>query len=299
MKTKEFVVLNAFALKPFGGNPAAVFPDARGIPEEQLQPIARQLNLIETVFAYPAPKPGVHYRLRYFTPLKELPIAGHPTIAAWSAFVLRGILSVAGRATFVQESGAGQQEVTVVASGSQCSVEMKQPPPTYSDPYDDVVRIAESIGLQPDDIDRSLPVQGVSVGLGHVVVPVRNLAVLARAKMNIPKVQEVCSSLGMREMQLFTFETYDPTLDLFTRNFTPREGLEDPACGNVNGALGAYLARTKFRDSEYFHLKAEQGHLINMPSLIEISVSHTAGMLPEVSIAGSAIAMVEGRVLVQ
>lgn len=297
MNAKDFIVLNAFALKPFAGNPAAVFLDARDIPECELQPIARQLNLVETVFAYPQPKPGVDYRLRYFTPLQEYPVAGHPTIATWVALAKRGLIAVRSQSTFVQENAAGQQKITVSASSSGYSVSMVQPSPQYTEPFSDIERVAESIGLEPTDLDPALPVRGVSVGLGHVVVPVRSLSAAVRAKMNISRVQELCACLGMRELQLFSFETHESGYDLFTRNFTPREGLEDPACGNGNGALGAYLAATKFRDSSQFSLRAEQGHVIKMPSLIEISVRRLLPDQIEVAIAGSAVEMVQGRIV--
>ena len=297
MKAKEFLVLNAFAARPFGGNPAAVFLNAREIPEEELLPIARQLNLIETVFAYPNPRPGVDYRLRYFTPLQEYPVAGHPTVATWVALAQGGHIDVKQRATFVQENHAGQQQITVSTSEAGYLVSMVQPAPTYTSPVGDISRIAESIGLSAADLDPTLPVQGVSVGLGHIIVPVLTRAALARAQMDISKVQALCTLLGMREMQLFSFETSDPSCQLATRNFTPREGLEDPACGNGNGALGAYLAQTRYKDAAQFRLRAEQGHGMNMPSEIEISLERSARGVPIISIAGSAVPMVRGEIL--
>ena len=298
MTTKEFIVLNAFALQPYGGNPAAVFPDARGIPEQQLQQIARQLNLIETVFAYPSETEEVDYHLRYFTPLEELPIAGHPTVATWVALARLGLIDFKNRSKFVQETKAGRQEITVSPSNHSFSVCMQQPAATFSDCVKDRAQIAAAIGLQLSDLDSELPVQGVNAGLGHLIIPVKRLASLVRAKMNMTLLRDMCAVFGMREAQLFTFETHDSDFDLFTRNFTPREGLEDPACGNGNGALGAYLAATKYKTSTEFRLRAEQGHCIDMPSVVDILVGSDPSGLRNVSIAGSAIAMVEGRMLI-
>ena len=293
----QFFVMNAFAERPFGGNPAAVFPDAREIPEEQLQPIARQLNLVETVFAYPVGVDGVDYRLRYFTPLGELPIAGHPTVATWVALAELGVLRLEGRSVFTQQTGAGRQQVAVTRCENRYVVSMKQPPPTYTGVIADTHRVAVACGLSRVDLDETLPVQGVSVGLGHIIVPVKDLKTLMQATMRIAELRDVCSEIHMREVQLFTFEALDSGMDLYTRNFTPREGLEDPACGNGNGALGAYLAETKYKHCTEFRLMAQQGHGMHMPAVIRIDVTRDGLGHPEVSIAGSAIRMVEGRVL--
>lgn len=295
--SKRFLVLNAFAVSRYGGNPAAVFTDARGLPEQELQLIARQLNLIETVFAYPVGADGVDYHLRYFTPLEELPVAGHPTVAAWAALARLGLIDTKTRSKFIQKTGAGNQEITVEEAGDSVRISMKQPAARFTNYLPDLSEVATSIGLMPSDLDSHLPIQGVSVGLGHIIVPVKDLATLMRAKMNIPAVENLCAKHGMREMQLFVFQTNDSNNDLFTRNFTPREGLEDPACGNGNGALGAYLAETKYKGETTFDLRAEQGHGIKMPSLIEILVRRQGVGTLDVSIAGCAMAMVEGQLV--
>lgn len=297
-QSKKFLVLNAFASKPFGGNPAAVFLNASEIPESELQPIARQLNLIETVFVTPSTIPGVDFKLRYFTPLEELPIAGHPTVATWVALVHQGKVNPKERKIFKQETKVGVQELSIILNADVISVSMLQPNATFSEIINEVSDIAQAVGLKSDDFDLTSPVQGVNVGLGHLIIPVKTSAKLSAAKMDISKLTEVCSRHGMREAQLFTFEKVDAAMDIFTRNFTPREGLEDPACGNGNGALGAYLAETKFKSSSSFNLKAEQGHNVNMPSLIEIKMQRDQQGRAQISIAGSATLMLEGQFLV-
>ncbi|MBX7144338.1 MAG: PhzF family phenazine biosynthesis protein [Oligoflexia bacterium] len=298
MKSKQFLVLNVFAEEPYGGNPAAVFPDAREIPEDQLQLIARQLNLIETVFAYPIGSAGIDYQLRYFTPLEELPVAGHPTIATWVALAKLGLIPVEDCSTFTQKTGAGNQQISISRIADTFLVSMNQPKPTFTEVLADREKIVQACGLKPQDLDGTLPVQGVSVGLGHIIVPVRDLKTLMNAKMNVAKLRRVCADFNMREAQLFTFEAFDPGMDLYTRNFTPREGLEDPACGNGNGALGVYLAETKYKKHSQFQLKAQQGHGVNMPSVINIAVARDIQGNPEVSIAGSALVMIKGEVVV-
>jgi trans-2,3-dihydro-3-hydroxyanthranilate isomerase len=98
---------------------------------------------------------------------------------------------------------------------------------------------------------------------------------------------KLCSRFGVLEAQLFCFETKNSNLDLHTRNLCPREGMEDPACGVGNGALGAYLAKFKFPGRSEIYLKAEQGHIVNMPSVIHIKVS-VSGDNYKIDIGGSA-----------
>lgn len=297
----QFYVLNAFGARPFGGNPAAVFLNAENIPENSLQAIARQLNLIETVYVYASTNSECRYRFRYFTPVEELPIAGHPTIAAWCALMLFGGSSVGGNReqVFLQETGLGVVEIRVSLAGDSYHVLMKQPKATFLHEVNDLSEVAAAIGLEVADIDLSLPVQGVSVGLGHLGIPIRSRAALLRARMDIGKTAAVCSRAGVREAQLFCFDPHESCNDLHTRNFTPREGVEDPACGNGNGALGAYLARWKYAATPKFTLRAEQGYVVNMPSLTEIVGNNTPYSETEIWIGGGALPMIEGRVLIE
>lgn len=297
MNPKDFVVFNAFASKPFGGNPAAVFPNASGIAEHELLPIARQLNLVETVFAYPSPRGGVDYKLRYFTPHEELPIAGHPTIATWAALATLGHIEVQRESVFMQESLAGTYQVRVSQAGLGYTVWMDQPEAKFIGELAETSLLLAATGVGPADLDAQLPVLGVDCGLGHLIIPVKSRHALLSARMDISALKALCDKVGVREAQLFTFETHALENDIYTRNFTPREGLEDPACGNGNAALGAYLARTKFKNEKSFKLRAEQGVTVQMPSLIEISVLNADTASPHVSIGGSAVYMLRGTIV--
>ncbi len=127
MAKVKFHVVNAFGKHLFGGNPAAVIPNANGIDDQTMQSIARQLNLIETVFISQSNKAEIDYRFRYFTPTEELPIAGHPSIAAWLALTMTNEINIEERSTFYQENGAGIQEIKIYKSNDEIYVTMKQP----------------------------------------------------------------------------------------------------------------------------------------------------------------------------
>ncbi len=115
MAKVKFHVVNAFGKHLFEGNPAAVIPNADDIDDQTMQSIARQLNLIETVFISQSNKAEVDYRFRYFTPTEELPIAGHPSIAAWLTLTMTNEINIEERSIFYQENGAGIQEIKYIS----------------------------------------------------------------------------------------------------------------------------------------------------------------------------------------
>ena len=287
--------MNAFAEKPFGGNPAAVFPNAQGLPQEMMQSIARQMNLVETVFV--TSETDVDFRLRYFTPKAELPVAGHPTIAAWCALLHEGIVNTEDRNIYTQGNQAGVQEIKVERSKrGKPVVTMKQPSARFLDTSCTAEQAAAVFSISKDAIDDRLPIQAVDTGLGHLIIPVRTLDVLMSVKRRIETLKELCQKNGVREAQLFCFETFDKTCQLHTRNLCPREGLEDPACGVGNGALTAYLSRFyRYADND-FTLRIEQGNIVDMPSVI-----HTRAMRSKedvkVFVGGSGIVMMEGQLI--
>lgn len=291
----RFLVVNAFAEDRFGGNPAGVFTKAEGLTDEEMQLIARQLNLVETVFVFKEDHPGIDRRLRYFTPNKELPIAGHPTIAAWVALVHDGEISLSERKLFAQRTQPGIQNISIEIQQDRICVSMEQEPPRFLEVATDRSRVAHVFGISESELVETLPIQAIDTGLGHIIVPVKDIEALMRVTRKIEPLRELCSALGVREAQIFCLDSLRSDLDLHTRNICPRDGIEDPACGVGNGALGAYLAKHVYPDKNEFRFRAEQGHVVNMPSVIEVAVKVVEGAF-KVSVGGSALVMVRGTI---
>jgi len=294
-KETRFLVVNAFAEKPFGGNPAAVFPYAEGLPQEMMQSIARQLNLVETVFVLP--EKNADFRLRYFTPKAELPVAGHPTIAAWCALLHEGVVDIESRNVYTQINQAGTQEIKLERSRKgRPIVTMKQPAAKFLDTICSADQAADVFSISASAIDDRFPIHAVDTGLGHLIVPVRSLDILMSVKKRIEPLKELCRTNGVREAQLFCFETFDKTCQIHTRNLCPRDGLEDPACGVGNGALTAYLSRFyRYADND-FTLRIEQGNVVDMPSVIRTRAVRSKDEV-KVFVGGSGIVMMEGQFL--
>lgn len=291
-----FYVVNAFASHPFQGNPAAVFPSADGLSDEQMQAVAKQMNLVETVFITSPTVNDADFRLRFFTPKKELPVAGHPTIAAWSALAIGKHIELSARKEFRQQTLKGIQTIMFEGTNDSFKVLMQHPEPRFLGIIENRTQVAEVFSISEDDLLPTLPVETVDTGLGHIVFGVRSLEALMRVRRNIAPLKELCSNFTAAEAQIFCEETYDHTLSLHTRNICPREGIEDPACGVGTSALLAYLMKNKVYPEKSVEISAEQGLIEGMPSIVYARGQWKDGKM-ELSIGGSGVLMVKGEFL--
>jgi len=143
------------------------------------------------------------------------------------------------RTTYTQKTQPGLQNIDISAENGRVVVSMQQQEPQFLGIASDRALVAEVFGVREDDLASDLPVQAVDTGLGHIIVPLKSLDSLMRVQRNIEPLRQLCASLKVREAQLYCLKVRDPALDLHTRNLCPRDGIEDPACGVGNGALGA------------------------------------------------------------
>ncbi|WP_028777543.1 PhzF family phenazine biosynthesis protein [Shimazuella kribbensis] len=268
-----FMVVNSFTGREGVGNPAAIFYDAHLIDEAYLQPIAKQLNLVETVFVYPSKVADFHFR--YFSPTEEIPVAGHPTVAAFLALDELQRIDGKKKENYRIETRAGIRQVRMVEKDEETKVYMKQAEPVYSSVIQEREKIAQTLGITEGDLLPDYPILSVDLGLQHLIVPVQSLAALLSIKRDIASLGNLCEHLGAKEVQAFTFETIHPHADVHTRNICPREGIEDPACGMGNAALGAYFQQID-RFVGRFPIIAEQGEVVDMPCEMEIDGKENA-----------------------
>lgn len=293
MKSKRFFVINSFAERPFGGNPAAVFVDAENLDKRTMQMIAKQINLVETVFMFPSIEQNADFYFRYFTPTGELPIAGHPTIAAIFAHIQYNKVDLSKESILNIATNAGNKLIKINKNLIGPTVIMEQQRPHFFPIVTERNAVANLFGLSEDDLIPDLPIQPIDTGLGHLIVPVKSLEALMRVQRKIEPLKSFCKSIGIREAQIFTFETYDSNKDLHTRNICPREGIEDPGCGVGNGALGAYLLEHYYKNRTKIQLKAEQGNIMDMPCVIEIYAQNENGLM-DIFVGGNGKVMIEG-----
>jgi trans-2,3-dihydro-3-hydroxyanthranilate isomerase len=309
--TFRFVQYDVFTDKPFCGNPLAVFPEAEGISDERMMQIAREMNLSETVFVLKPETENVLRRLRIFTPMREIPFAGHPIVGTWTALADEEVAPVpdggSGWQRIFHEVGIGVLPVDIeFKDGRPVQVEMTQGKFQILDELDDgqeQAEIARALGLAREDLDESLPIQVITTGLSCLAVPVRSLADLRDIKVNSTLLAEIYTRHGATGCHAFTRETLEVgAARAHARFFAPADNIpEDPATGSACGALGGYLihhgALSLEPEDERYKFVIEQGDFIHRPSRINLNVKGTAGNVEEVKVGGQAVLVARGEVL--
>jgi trans-2,3-dihydro-3-hydroxyanthranilate isomerase len=305
MKEYRFIQVDVFADNPFGGNPLAVFPDAEGLTTEDMQCLAREMNLSETTFVLPAQAPMADFKVRIFTPAAELPFAGHPVVGTHWVLAHLGRVDLREPATQVHfELGVGVLPADLHVRGGQVErVVMTQGRPTFYALLEDVTELAAGLGLAPEVvIEAGLPVQVVSTGLPQMMVPVRSLAevqALDPGRLNVAALNRACRAVGTDCVLVFTLETERPDATVHVRLFAPMLGVpEDPATGSANGALGAYLVhhRAVPVTEPTTHVLSEQGAEINRPSTLYVEVDSLGDEVTAVRVGGQVVPVAEGVV---
>lgn len=314
MRTR-YHTLDVFTDRLFGGNPLAVFPEATGIPDALLGPIARELNLSETVFVYPPRSPGGTRRVRIFTPGGEVPFAGHPTVGAAWFLVASGAVSAPSDADAVEvvlEEEVGPVAVTVaLRDGAPRSARLTTAAAHREWPFPAGAEGAAAIlELDPGDIgwaDGAHEPVFASAGLPFLIVPVRDAAALARAQLDEAARRTVLGAAPPATMVYLVAPAPEtdgpgespalPPADLRTRMFAPEIGVpEDPATGSACAALGGYLgSRLGVADGEALW-RVDQGVEMGRPSRLELDVQVSGGGPVRVRVGGACVAVARAEI---
>jgi trans-2,3-dihydro-3-hydroxyanthranilate isomerase len=261
---REFIICDVFARKRFEGNQLAVFTDAAGMSDEEMQTLAREIHFSETTFILSDRANERGWPVRIFTPAREVPFAGHPTLGTafviWDRFLGR-------KADEVKlDLKVGVVPVAVEENGER--LVMTQVPPVFGSVVEPEAA-ARVLGLELTDIDRSFPVQEVSTGLCFLIVPVRTLAAMQGIKVNLAEYYRLTDRLEAKAVLAFSPETIDPQCRLHVRVFCDYYDVpEDPATGSANGCLCAWLVRHRYLGTGEFAIHTEQGVEMKRPSLL-------------------------------
>jgi trans-2,3-dihydro-3-hydroxyanthranilate isomerase len=301
-RSLKFYQADVFTGQPFGGNPVAVFPDAEGLTDDQLQRIAREMNLSETVFVFPPTDPAAAARLRIFTPTQEIPFAGHPILGTFYVLAhLKRISIQDGITRVMQECNIGLYPIEVHADqGSVVRVVMAQPKPEFLDPIgaiDELYLIAAALGIPKHVIaEAKWPLQVVSTGLPVLIVPVRTLTAVRSITPDASAIIKICERFGANGIMVFTTVTVESFASVHARMFAPKIGiLEDPATGSAGGALGAYLVHNGVVEvGPTTEILIEQGYEIDRPSRILVQVKSEDDVIQGVTVGGQCVMVVEG-----
>jgi trans-2,3-dihydro-3-hydroxyanthranilate isomerase len=306
MPTLRFVQVDVFTDTPFCGNPLAVILDGRELTGEQMQAIAREMNLSETTFILPSTDAAAQLKVRIFTPRLELPFAGHPVVGTSYVLATEGLIPCTDGVFEVRlELGVGVLPVDIACvDGLVTQVTMTQRAPQFLAilPPADVTQLAGGLGLDPLDItDTGLPVQLVSTGLPQLMIPVRSLAAIQAIRLEFGPLHAICERYETHSLYAFTRETISRSADVHSRLFAPLAGvIEDPATGSASGALGAYLVHHRVVGGEVpvVHLENEQGYELGRPSRIFVEVSRHGSTISRVRVGGRVVKVIDGTISV-
>lgn len=295
----RFYTADVFTKHVFGGNPLAVFPDARGLTAERMQAIAREFNLSETVFVFP-PEVAAHTRrLRIFTPAMELPFAGHPTVGAAHVLAAIGDIPLASEVTrHIFEEGVGPVGVTIFTrDGNPVFAQLSAAKlPEFGPTPPSTEAIAAVLALEGADIlEGQYSPQAVSCGVPFLFVPLRNRDALRRARLHREQWETVLSSFWAPALYLFTFETERNDSHLRARMFAPAMGVaEDPATGAAATALAGYLGVRDTTAAGTLRWVVEQGFEMGRPSILEVEADKAAGRIAAIRVGGASVMVSEG-----
>lgn len=285
-----FIQFDVFTSRSLDGNPLAVFADGRGLSDDEMQAIAREMNLSETTFIFPRDadterERGV--RVRIFTVQEELPFAGHPTLG--TAFALRG--------------DSASTEIRLDLNVGPIPVRFEEPPGqpafgemTQTDPVfgqvHDRQTIAEVTGIPVADIESKLPIQTVSTGVPFTILPIRGLKAMGRLQINQQRASEYLNASGGKFFFCVSREAVDPTARLHARMLFYNG--EDPATGSASGCAAAWMVEHGVAQPDE-QVLIEQGVEMKRPSRIFVRASRRNDRVVNVRVGGNVVEVLRGE----
>ena len=282
---------DVFSAKALEGNSLAVFSDARGLSDAEMQAIATEMNLSETTFIFPRDaaierERGV--RVRIFTVQEELPFAGHPTLG--TAFALRG---PGGEREVALELNVGKVPVRFEETpGQPIFGEMTQVDPEFGVQHDREA-VARATGISVNDFDLSLPIETISTGVAFTVTPLKSLAVIQNLRVDLHGAAGYLEKSGGKFFYFVARETVDPAAGLHARMLFYNG--EDPATGSAAGCTAAWMVAHGVAESDQ-RVLIEQGIEMRRPSRIFVRAARRDNRIVNVRVGGNAVEVIRGEV---
>ena len=293
--------VDVFTNRPLTGNPLAVVLEGEGLSSEEMQAVAREMNLSETTFVLPPTRKEADYKVRIFTPRKEIPFAGHPSIGTAHALIEDGAIQIEKGMTVVrQELGIGVLPIEVEQNeDGRWMITMTQGQPTLGETMSDTKKIADALRVPVTEVGlENLPIQVSSTGLSQLMIPMRDSKQISSLSPDFELLKELERKLNLTGCCVFTLKKSGADTLVHVRFFAPDAGVpEDPATGSAAGALGAYLvAHGIFGSKSPIAFTIEQGAEIQRPSRIRVTVQQAKGTPTVVKVGGNAVTVLNGEI---
>lgn len=292
MKKYPFMQIDAFTDQPLGGNPCAILFDSDDLSPETMLKIAKEMNLSETSFVQDSSI--ADFKVRFFTPAEEIPMAGHPTIATVFALMESGRIRVTrSYSEITLELQVGLIKVEIFTDDGQASrIVMRQKKPEFLRTYSPQ-EVMPVFGLEPVAILQGTTIQTVSTGTPQLMIPLISLEELRKAQINVPAYLSLRNAGDFFSPHLFVLEGVEKG-DTFARHFgVPPDTMEDPFTGSATGGMAAYLWHYGLIDEPIF--VAEQGHWMGRPGKAQVEVLGERQEIKTVKVCGSAVTVLTGE----
>jgi trans-2,3-dihydro-3-hydroxyanthranilate isomerase len=302
----KFTLVDVFTSRAFGGNQLAVFSDAAGISEAEMQALARELNFSESTFVTASEVPGAVRRVRIFTPAREIPMAGHPTVGTTWVLASHGqipLKSARGRLDATLQLGIGPVTVSIESTNAQPEfVWMNHREAEFGATRRDVARIANALGIEASDIRDDLPIQIVSTGFPFIYVPLRSTDALARCAPNKAALAALFDA-GETRLPIYMFVVKEQApFVVRARMFAPHTDniAEDPATGSAAAPFGAYAAaHGLIKPEPCATFLIQQGVEMGRPSDIQIEATRKENGALGIRIGGRCAIVGEGAMFLE
>ena len=287
-RSYRYRVVDVFTTQPLEGNPLAVFPEASGLDDVTMQKIAREMNLSETVFVVPASRASLAAGVRIFTPTRELPFAGHPTVGTSFVLLDEGVVP-AGTKQFVLEEKVGPVPIRV-ETGERPLIWLTTPPISYGRTYDRL-RCAQALGVAAHDLLDITP-QWLSAGNPTVFIALRDRRAVDDVWLDSHGVS-IIKGADAAPICVFVFTPVPE--GAYARMFAPEYGVpEDPATGSSTGPLAAFMIRHRLvSGAAGTRFVSEQGTKMGRRSLLYVEL-HGAGGADGIDVGGYVTPIAEG-----
>src|SRR5438552_10915025 len=300
-RTYEFVQLDVFTQTPLTGNPLAIFTDARGLDDGEMQAVAREMNLSETTFTLPRDPATEAHKVRIFTVAEELPFAGHPTLGTALHLYARAAPVSEQSTEITLDLKAGKIPVRFTANSEnagrnrvdgQVFGEMRQRDPEFGVTFsrEEVARV---IGIAADEIPPEWPIEIVSTGLPFVVVGIRNQETLTNLKFDNAQAAEFLKNTDAKFFYFVCPQRRKDRLAARARMFS--YGVEDPATGSAAGCAASWMVQHGIANSDE-QVLIRQGVEIRRPSEMHVRATRDGQRVTNVRVGGYAVEVLRGTV---
>jgi len=291
--------IDSFTKEKFAGNPAGVITNADGLTDFEMQKIARELNNSETAFIFSSDNKEYDVHIRFFTPIAEVPICGHATIAA---HYIRAIEKQLNSTRVYHKTGAGILPVDIIKENEDYKIIMTQGKIEFGNIINGTSReqLLAALNIENNDLMPDYKIQIVSTGHSKVMIGIKDIEMLHALQPNYDELSKLSKVIECNGYYVFTINPEENDILIHGRMFAPAIGInEDPVTGNANGPLGAYLVHHNLvkHNNSLFRFNAKQGEAINRSGIIEVEVEIENQEPVEVKISGSAVIVFQSEII--